>query len=127
MIRERMPVWDALSEFFLDTELMDDDHQRIAQVLASSPYSETELWEILRFEVYPPCRYNLLSVAGEWGYFGDEWLLEKVAPLMGKRPKFTWPILHRWMFDHHWEKVRVLIREMRTDERGFDTPNVAKN
>jgi hypothetical protein len=27
-ITERMPVWDALSEFFLDTELQPDDHER---------------------------------------------------------------------------------------------------
>ncbi len=116
LIRERMPVWDALSEFFLDTELQDDDHKRIAKVLARSPYSEVELWEILRFEVYPACHFNLLCVAGEWAMFGEEWLTERVAPRCGKRPRFHWPILHWWMFRHHWRKVRDLVRGMRAGE-----------
>ena len=29
---ERLPVWEALSEFFLDTELDETDHERIARV-----------------------------------------------------------------------------------------------
>jgi hypothetical protein len=117
LIRERMPVWDALSEFFLDTELQDDDHKRIARVLARSPYSEVQLWEILRFEVYPPCHLNLLCVAGEWAMFGEDWLMERVAPRCDRRPRFYWPMLHWWMFRHHWRKVRDLIRDIRGGEQ----------
>lgn len=113
-IRERMPVWDALSEFFLDTELQEDDHKRIARVLADSPYSEREIWEILRFEVYPPCHFNLLCVAGEWSSFGEGFLTDKVAPRCGRRPRFTWPILHHWMFRAHWNKVRNLLGDLRS-------------
>ncbi len=111
MIRDRIPVWSALSEFFLDTELRDDDYRRIAEVLGRSPYSENALWEILRFEVYPPCHWNLLYVAGEWAMFGDDWLMERVAPRCGKRPRFTWPALHLWMFQDHWDKVRAFLRQ----------------
>ncbi|MCL4853081.1 MAG: hypothetical protein KJZ78_17110 [Bryobacteraceae bacterium] len=112
-IRERMPVWEALSEFFLDTELRETDYRRIAGVLADSPYSERELWEILRFEVYPPCHFNLLCVAGEWALFGEDFLMQKVAPRCDKRPRFAWPVLHRWMFGQHWAKVGAMLRNIR--------------
>jgi hypothetical protein len=118
MIRERMPVWEALAEFFLDTELQENDYRRIAGILVRSPYSEAELWEILRFEVYPPRHLNLLCVAGEWAFFGEEWLIMRVAPRCGKRPMFAWPLLHHWMFREHWEKVRYLLRAIR-----IKTPN----
>ena len=126
MMRDRMPVWSALSEFFLDTELRDDDHRRIADVLARSPYSESALWEILRFEVYPPCHWNLLHVAGGWAMFGDDGLLERVAPRCGKRPRFTWPLLHRRMFHEHWDKVRAVLRDLR-DGKLDGEPGTAPN
>ncbi len=126
MMRDRMPVWSALSEFFLDTELRDDHHRRIADVLARSPYSESALWEILRFEVYPPCHWNLLHVAGEWAMFGDDGLLERVAPRCGKRPRFTWPMLHRRMFHEHWDKVRAVLRDLR-DGKLDGEPGTAPN
>jgi hypothetical protein len=112
LIHERMPVWEALSEFFLDTELQTDDYKRIAGVLARSTYSESELLEILKYEVYPPCHLNLLCPAGEWMAFGEEWLMEMVAPRCGRRPRFHWPA-RRWMFQSHWCVVREMIREMR--------------
>lgn len=126
IIRERMPVWDAFSEFFLDTELQEDDYRRIAGVLACSPYSESELWEILRYEVYPPCHLNLLCVAGEWAMFGEDWLMERVAPRCGKRSRFTWPALHRWMFRDHWEKVRCLLHDIRSGKLNGE-PGAAPN
>lgn len=63
-ILERMPVWEALSELFLDDELSQEDCQRMASVLAGSRYSVKELQEILRHEVYPACALNLICVAG---------------------------------------------------------------
>src|SRR5688500_1297338 len=70
-IEERAPVWIALSELFLDTELQDDDRERIAKTLAASPYSEKKLEEILRFEVTPVLKANLRCVAGEWSGFDE--------------------------------------------------------
>ncbi len=31
LIEERLPAWEALSEFFLDTQLQPDDYERIAR------------------------------------------------------------------------------------------------
>jgi hypothetical protein len=81
-----MPVWNALSELFLDTKLLHVDRVRIASVLASSPYSEAKLEQILRFEVTPVLRSNLMSVAGEWAGFDETWLREKLTPRIDKRP-----------------------------------------
>jgi hypothetical protein len=117
IIQGRMPVWNALSELFLDTELQDADYLRIAKVLALSPYSNADLWEILRFEVYPPCRLNLLCVAGAWGTFGDEWIMERIAPHCGKRPKIRWPMLFGWTFQREWRKVQDLVAEMRSSKQ----------
>jgi len=64
-----MPVWEALSDFFLDTELQEADYQRIASVLTCSSYTIAEIEEILRYEVYPALRWNLLAIAGEWAGF----------------------------------------------------------
>src|SRR5688500_4199845 len=83
---ERTPVWNALSELFLDTELKSDDHERIAKILAASPYSEKKLEEILRFEVTPVLKGNLRSVTGEWAGFDETWVREQMAPLIDKRP-----------------------------------------
>lgn len=42
-LRDRRPVWSALSELFLDTRLLSADLDRIAKSLAASPYSIEKL------------------------------------------------------------------------------------
>ena len=74
----RRPVWLALSDLFLDTSLDDKDRDRIAQVLAASPYSIEQLHDILLWEVYPACHTNMYSIAGEWSGFDPQWLEERI-------------------------------------------------
>jgi hypothetical protein len=114
-IDERFPVWDALSDFFLDTELQPDDHERIAKVLAASPYTENEIENILIDEVCPVCKWNMLSVAGEWAGFNSDWLKEKIGQRFGKRPKLRplFILRHRWMYARHWNKIKPRISEIR--------------
>ena len=69
----RRPVWEALSELFLDTDVSDGRAWR-AQVLAESPYTLDELQAILQDEVGPVCQSNLLGVAGVWTGFDPQWL-----------------------------------------------------
>src|ERR1700753_3988932 len=103
-IAERLPIWEALSDFFLDTELQPSDYERIAGVLASSKYSEAQIEEILIGEVCPACKWNAFAPAGEWEGFGSAWLKENLEPRFGKRPRFkAWFTLrHRWMYAEHW-------------------------
>ena len=72
-LANRRPVWEALSDLFLDTDVSPSRAWR-ASLLAASPYSVEELERILINEVYPICKYNLISVAGEWTGFDQAWL-----------------------------------------------------
>ncbi|MCJ2184604.1 hypothetical protein MTR62_18190 [Novosphingobium sp. 1949] len=67
----RVPVWQALSDLFLDTALEEGDHARIASVLSASPYSAQQCEAILRGEVAPVFGRNLYAVAGEWEGWGE--------------------------------------------------------
>jgi len=69
----RRPVWEALSDLFLDTDTSLSRSWRIG-ILAASPYSIEELQQILIDEVYPVCRSNLWQIAGEWAGFDLQWL-----------------------------------------------------
>ncbi len=73
----RQPVWEALSELFLDTDPAFSREGR-AQVLAASPYSLAELDAILAREVFPVCWPNLLATAGEWQGVDSDWLAEQI-------------------------------------------------
>ena len=51
-IENRRPVWRALSDLFLDTELQEHDLSYIARILAESPYTLSEIETVLYGEVY---------------------------------------------------------------------------
>ena len=76
-IEARRPVWQALSDLFLDTDTSLAHNWRVRK-LVQSPYALAELEAILVDEVYPVCRSNLLSIAGEWSGFDPEWLERKI-------------------------------------------------
>jgi hypothetical protein len=110
IIEDRLPVWEALSDFFLDTELNEEDYSRISEVLAASPYTVENCEDILRFEVYPDLIWNLRCVAGEWVGFDREWLKEKIAPNLDRRPRIRMPLLQWGMVRDHWIRVSASIR-----------------
>jgi hypothetical protein len=110
---ERFPVWDVLSEFFLDTELDNKDYERISNVLAATTYTIEELQEILYFEVYPVCKWNMFSVAGEWAGFHPDWIMDNIAPRKDKRPTFRIGPIHKWMFKDQWKHVSRLVEKNR--------------
>lgn len=70
----RIPVWTALSDLYLDTDVaLSYDH--IVRTLAASPYPLDALRNILIDEVHPALCANLLQVAGEWAGFEPAWLV----------------------------------------------------
>lgn len=87
----RLKIWQALSEFFLDTELDDKTFDYIARVIVDTGYSRAKTENILWGEVYPVLEANLRSIAGEWAGWSDDWLLEHlrvqdaVTPPRGRR------------------------------------------
>lgn len=50
-IENRLPVWEACSALYLDTELDPADHKRIGTICARSPYTAAELDTIMFNEV----------------------------------------------------------------------------
>ena len=110
-IERKLPVWHALSELFVDTELQPTDYRRIADALQASGYSPDELREILADEVAPAFGSNLLSVAGEW----VPWSEEEVRAIMmrsGKRVRLLKAITRRAFRRYvaaEWTKIRLLL------------------
>jgi hypothetical protein len=84
-IARRSPAWRALSELFLDTELQPDDHQRIAEVIRQAGYNVSEAEAILRNEVAPVFFPNMLSMAGEWVPWSEDFVRELVLKRMQQR------------------------------------------
>ena len=81
-LEHRRPVWEALSDLFLDTDTSLARSWRVG-ILAESPYSIEELQRILVDEVYPVCRSNLFSIAGEWLGFDMDWLESRILRRLG--------------------------------------------
>jgi hypothetical protein len=80
-IEKRKPVWLTLSEFYLDTELNDVDYNQLTQALRLSGYSLKQLKQIDTYEVFPVLQSNLLSVAGVWDSFDNEWLIDRCTKM----------------------------------------------
>jgi hypothetical protein len=121
-LKARIPVWQALSEFWLDTELQDLEFNYIARVIAESPYSIEQVMDIHLYEVAPAVSANLASMAGEWAGFDKEWLVERCEANALRRYSFfrrarLWlqaPIL--WFFTaRYWREIVPRVSALRDD------------
>lgn len=113
----RKPVWTAFSQFWLDTELEDEDLKRIAHIAAASGYTIAELRDIYLYEVAPVVSPNLLTVAGEWKGFDEQWLHAEARKRADHRS--LW--LRFWVFvrigrvlmtyatERHWHRIVALL------------------
>jgi len=108
-----MPVWDALSSLFLDTDVSLSRDWR-ARILAQSPYSIAELEEVLAEEVSPVCSWNLLSVAGEWAGFDPEWLRDSILRQAERRSWLSRLGRKRILKSPEWQATRALAEQLRT-------------
>lgn len=108
----RLPVWHALSDLFLDTELSEDDYRRIAVALGSSGCSLEELRVIFFDEVGPAFSFNMIDIAGEW----CSWTADEVREIMrrslneGLSPR-KW-MQRKWVGRYlveMWSKLEPLI------------------
>ncbi len=96
-IDARIPVWVALSDLYLDTDVA-LLHGHIADTLATSPYSIDALHEMLMYDVHPALYMNLMSVAGEWAGFDQAWLLERIEAVR-RQPRWRRRISHWFVRD----------------------------
>ena len=114
-LENRTPVWLALSEFFLDTELTEVTVAYIARICAASPYSMKELERIMFLEVYPAFVSNLFSVAGEWAGWSEEFVRKRVLESYKPRYCLSWrmnPVKRFWCME--WPDVERKIMEFRS-------------
>ncbi len=119
-IEERSPIWIALSEFYLDRELEEEDIRNIALKVIQSTYSLEEVKEINKYEVFPILKSNLLSVAGEWAGFHEEWLINRIQRSLEKRNTFKriiieilYPIF-KVTFNHYIKKLENVYKQINT-------------
>lgn len=97
-IDERLPVWTALSQLFLDTELSLDDIVRVADLLARAP--------------------NLIAPAGEW----TSWSESEVRSIMEKAERRGY--LGKRLSGRPWARLSRLTdrRELRAPSYGHRSP-----
>jgi hypothetical protein len=120
----KKPVWLALSEFWLDTELQTEDLRRIAQVLKESGYTPNEIEQIYKFEVAPVVWMNVFPfypTVGEWAAFDPEWLEAKILSNIARQKQssfYRWRIrsaFFRWMHAlaprRTWQKCLAVLEE----------------
>lgn len=110
-----LPVWTALSELFLDTELADSDLRRIAAVLRGSGCDVAEVEAILRTQVLPAFGANLLTTAGEWTPWSEDEVRAIMARSLRRGPiarafariaaRAIWP-----MIAADWRRVAAFLR-----------------
>lgn len=119
-LQQRLPVWEALSEFWLDTELTLAQLEGIALVIANSPYSVSEVRLIHDYEVAPALYQNLLSVAREWAGFDTNWLKERCLKVAGTRGSYSQKIrvffqrpLCLFFTARHWRVVVPRVQNLR--------------
>lgn len=120
----RIPVWEALADFWLDTELVDFQFDHIARVIAASPYSIPEIQAIHSYEVAPAVSANLASMAGEWAGFDSEWLQERCKKFAARRQSHLFRA-SIWMqrpfilfyTANYWHQVLPRVEALRNSQR----------
>lgn len=107
---QRRPVWIALADLYLDTELQDDDFRRIAAVCAASSFSWSEILLINYNEVAPALWFNLQEIAGEWAGWDEEWLVTRIKQHYRAAPRKYFGLVRCWQKKVDFFTQRPLAR-----------------
>jgi predicted metal-dependent HD superfamily phosphohydrolase len=75
---ERIAIWESMADHFLDSD-MRGEVPRTALTCLRAGLSAEEARDIWRHEVTPALCFNLYLVAGEWGAWDRDWLLQRIA------------------------------------------------
>jgi hypothetical protein len=124
-LAKRKPLWSALSELWLDTELGAVDLDRIAVVMDKSGLTLDELRDVFFREVAPVCWRNHAQVAGEWAGFDPEALAEAIQATLRDRPGYVRFVADfapaRWFVTRttraDWHRLRDRVRRARGIKR----------
>ena len=105
----RKPVWLALADFYLDTELDFADFAHIRTVLNQSGYTISEIKQINYNEVAPVLMVNLTSVAGVWDGFDEQWLVQSILARLTQPTSWTSYALFKWAWHKRVDYFTVLF------------------
>ncbi|UZE94778.1 DUF7079 family protein [Alkalimarinus alittae] len=121
-IKQRLPLWKALSDLWLDTELEGYDYAYIARTINESPFTLEEAFTIHKYEVAPAVFINLMSVAGEWAMFDEEWLKKRCLASANKRGRMLNRLMCaalspfiKYHTDHHCQEIRKCYVTLKAD------------
>ena len=106
----RYPIWIALAELYLDTELDEDQLRRIARVFAASGYIWAEIKQINYDDVAPALWFNVQDIAGEWAGWDEEWLRERITACYTGKPHKTLVFASIWQKRVDFYTVRYLAK-----------------
>jgi hypothetical protein len=89
--------------------------------MANSDLSIEQLRQVYLVEVAPVVSPNLLTVAGEWAGFDEEWLCSQIVRNLRDRPRRTrfwsWFPLTRgpmlYATERHWKRLVELVQRSR--------------
>lgn len=110
----RIPIWMALSDLYLDTDVA-LSYDYIVRTLVASPYSLEELHEMLMYDVHPVLYPNLMSMLGEWAGFDETWLVERILAVRA-HPRWRRRITHWFARDIsvQWRRLAPMIQAARS-------------
>jgi hypothetical protein len=74
---ERLQLWSALADLYLDTDVRPGLALNALSLLASG-FDEAQWDWIFQHEVTPAVYHNMQCVAGEWAGFDEAWLRERI-------------------------------------------------
>lgn len=111
----RLPVWQACSRFYLESEMTHEDIEYIARACAESPYSSRQLDKIMFCEAWPALIFNLFVLGGEETRWRDEELKALILPKYRRRLNICWwlnPI--KLLYCARWLAVKRLVSVQRS-------------
>ena len=91
-IERRLPIWQALADLFLDTELQPADYRCIAQRVSGRGFTPDQLRAILADEIAPALAPNLFAdIAGEWAGWPEDHVGQAVIAALRDGPSWLLP------------------------------------
>lgn len=113
---ERKRAWNLLSDLFLDSDFAEQCYKSIGAQLAKTSFAVSELEYILKYEVAPVVGGNLLSPAGIWDGFDQEWLETEIQKHIKENEEL--PISGSiFCVRRVWKKIKNEINEQRNTNK----------
>lgn len=113
-IERRLPLWTALADLFLDTDVM-LSVPHIARTIVDGGWSTVEAEEALRWEVRPAFYRNLLSIAGEWAGWDPREVRQAVVEARSDKMGRFLIGRNRFMPRAEWRAVVTEIERLQQD------------